>query len=269
MNCKISRNTYFCNNCGKSGHSYSQCSKPITSAGIILFNKTNNSRKYLLICRKDSLGYVEFLRGKYPLYNKNYIQNIINEMTVDEKKKLLENDFSKLWKGLWGDFYGVQYRTEERTAREKFNQLSEGILLFDDTFFSLKSLISNSDTNWDEPEWGFPKGRRNYQENDIQCALREFSEETGISKQNVKIIKNIFAFDEIFTGSNFKSYRHKYFLAYTKNMNIKTKIQKSEVSSIEWLTLDECKKKIRPYNLERLEVIENIEEVLNKYTLIL
>ena len=26
------------------------------------------------------MGYVEFLRGKYPLYNKEYIQNIINEM---------------------------------------------------------------------------------------------------------------------------------------------------------------------------------------------
>ncbi len=269
MNNKLSRNTYFCNNCGKSGHTYGQCSKPITSTGIILFHKVNLIKKYLLICRKDSLGYVEFLRGKYPLYNKNYIQNIIDEMTIDEKRKILENDFSKLWKDLWGDFYGVQYRTEEKTARDKFNQLKDGIVLFDETFFSLKSLTENSMTSWEEPEWGFPKGRRNYQENDIQCALREFSEETGISKQNVKIIKNILAFDEIFTGSNFKSYKHKYFLAYSRNINVKTKIQKSEVSSIQWLTLDECKKKIRPYNLERLEMIENIEKVLNKYTLIL
>ena len=27
--------TYFCNNCGKNGHSYNQCSKPITSLGVI------------------------------------------------------------------------------------------------------------------------------------------------------------------------------------------------------------------------------------------
>ena len=84
----------FCNNCGKTGHSYNQCSKPITSNGIIAFTKIGNNIKYLLICRKDTLGYVEFLRGKYPLYNKDYIQNIINEMTVQEKANLLTKDFA-------------------------------------------------------------------------------------------------------------------------------------------------------------------------------
>lgn len=263
------KNNNFCNNCGKLGHLYGQCSKPITSTGIILFNKIKNKKKYLLICRKDSLGYVEFLRGKYPLYNQNYIQNIINEMTISEKEKILNFDFSKLWKELWGDFYGSQYKSEERNAKEKFKQLKEGILLFDDSFFSLSTLIENSTTDWQEPEWGFPKGRRNYQESDIQCALREFSEETGISKLNLKIIKNIMPFDEIFTGSNFKSYRHRYFLAYTKSTHIKSKIQQSEVSKINWLTLDECLQKIRPYNLERKQLIQNTEKVLNKYSLIL
>ena len=32
----------FCNNCGKTGHSYNQCSNPITSLGIITFNKHKN-----------------------------------------------------------------------------------------------------------------------------------------------------------------------------------------------------------------------------------
>ena len=49
-----------------------------------------------MICRKDSLGYVDFIRGKYPLYNKRYIQNIINEMTIDEKSKLLRLSFKDL-----------------------------------------------------------------------------------------------------------------------------------------------------------------------------
>ena len=30
-----------------------------------------------MICRKDSLGYVDFMRGKYPIFNKSYITNII------------------------------------------------------------------------------------------------------------------------------------------------------------------------------------------------
>ena len=64
----------FCNNCGKSGHLYHQCKKPITSNGIILFRKTNGKFQYLMICRKDTLGYVDFLRGKYAIYNYNFIR---------------------------------------------------------------------------------------------------------------------------------------------------------------------------------------------------
>jgi len=263
-----SHNNQFCNNCGKIGHGYNQCSKPITSAGIIAFNKYNDTIKYLLICRKDSLGYVEFIRGKYPLYNKDYIQNIINEMTIQEKANLLTKDFDELWKNLWGDYFGVQYRTEEKTSRDKFNQIKEGIHLFDDSFFNLELLIQNSNTSWTEPEWGFPKGRRNYQENDITCALREFIEETGYQKNNIILVKNIIPFDEIFTGSNYKTYKHKYFIGYIGQAYNHKGFQKSEVSKMKWMNLEECINAIRPYNLERIELIKNIDKILHKYSLI-
>ena len=257
----------FCNNCGKTGHSYNQCSKPITSLGIIAFNKINVSLKYLLICRKDSLGYVEFMRGKYPLYNNEYIQNIINEMTIQEKTNLLTKEFDELWKNLWGDYFGVQYRSEEKNAKEKFYQIKEGVHLFDDTFFNLEKLIQQSTTNWTEPEWGFPKGRRNYQESDLHCALREFSEETGFPKSKLSVMKNVIPFDEIFTGSNFKSYKHRYFIAnsnYKENNNY----QKSEVSNIKLATIEECIELIRPYNLEKKEIIKKIDKTLNNYSII-
>ena len=76
----------FCTNCGKIGHLYHSCKKPITSLGVICFRKNKNRFEYLMICRKDSLGYVDFLRGKYPIHYKFYIQNLINEMTL--KKNL-------------------------------------------------------------------------------------------------------------------------------------------------------------------------------------
>ena len=59
-----SRTNQFCNNCGKQGHLFNHCKIPITSIGIICFNKTENMKnKFLMICRKDSIGYIEFLRG--------------------------------------------------------------------------------------------------------------------------------------------------------------------------------------------------------------
>ena len=116
----------FCNNCGKQGHLYHRCKKPISSIGIIAFRKSKKDPtkfEYLMICRKDSLGYVDFMRGKYPLFNKFYIKNIIDEMTIEEKNKLLTNNFKKLWELLWGNFIGCQYRGEEKMSNEKFTKI--------------------------------------------------------------------------------------------------------------------------------------------------
>ena len=45
---------------------------------------------------------------------------------------------------------------------------------------------------------------------------REWEEETGISKHDLMIIKNILPYNEVFIGSNYKSYLHRYFLALVK-----------------------------------------------------
>ena len=45
----------------------------------------NNTIKYLCIRRKDSLGYVDFMRGKYKICFPLHINNLINEMTNKEK----------------------------------------------------------------------------------------------------------------------------------------------------------------------------------------
>jgi len=76
-------------------------------------------------------------------------------------------------------------------------------------------------------------------------------------------------FEEIFIGTNYKSYKHKYFLAHTTELDSKylKNFQVSEVSKLEWKTLDECLKSIRPYNLEKKNLINQINKVLHDYKL--
>tara|TARA_B100001142_G_scaffold327786_1_gene386264 strand:- start:561 stop:1358 length:798 start_codon:yes stop_codon:yes gene_type:complete len=256
----------FCNNCGKTGHSFHQCKLPITSIGVISFKESGEGIQYLMIRRKDTLGYVDFLRGKYSLYNSEYIQNIIDEMTCNEKDKLLTKDFDTLWKELWGENIGIQYRSEERISRDKFVNLKNGVI-HNDKEYSLKSIIDNSSTGWIETEWGFPKGRRNYQEKDLPAALREFEEETGYSKYSLSIVQNIVPFEEVFTGSNYKSYRHKYYIAMMNDNAMGGEYQCTEVSKIEWKTFTQAKECIRPYNLEKIELLNNINKLLLEYRL--
>ena len=235
---------------------------PIVSYGIIVYTKINGETKYLMMRRKDSVGYIDLIRGKYILYFKNYLQNIINVMTNEEKEKLLKEDFKDLWNIMWGKNSSIQYRNEEKNAEKKLECLKLGINT-NHCYFNLESLIDNSKTNWEENEWGFPKGRKNYQEKDLYCALREFEEETGIPKNKINIVTNLFPLEEIFIGSNFKCYKHKYYLAYFKHENINlNNFQKSEVSKLEWKTKEECLNSIREYQYEKKEILDKVENIL-------
>ena len=262
----MSKSFNFCNNCGKTGHQFHSCKHPITSVGLISFRMFNNKLQYLMIRRKHSLGFVEFMRGKYPLYNYNYLLNIFNEMSVYEKEKIKNSSFDELWNYLWGDNVGIQYRGEEKTSREKYESLIIGIETKES--YNLELLINNSNTVWIEPEWGFPKGRRNFQEKDLNCALREFEEETGYLKSNVKLVQNIIPYEEIFTGSNMKSYKHRYFLGYIDpSIEMTNTFQETEVSEVKWLNYTECIEKIRPYNLEKINILNKVNKVLQEYSL--
>ena len=66
------------------------------------------------------------------------------------------------------------------------------------------------------------------------------------------------------TKQTAKEYIKKIMEIHRKEEEENTNYQKSEVSKIRWMSLDEASKIIRPYNLERIELLKNIEEQANK-----
>ena len=265
----MNKNTNVCNNCGKQGHMFHQCKLPITSYGIIAFRDSSEGLQFLMIRRKDSFGYIDFIRGKYSPYNLKQLLTIIDEMSTNEKKRILELPFDILWTEMWGDI-NIQFKSEEHASKKKFELLKEGIII-SEKVYTLKDIVEMSKTDWKETEWEFPKGRRNQKEKDLDCALREFEEETGILRNKLTIVENILPFEEMFIGSNHKSYKHKYFLALIDNLEPDKEdlnnFQITEVSKLEWKTVDKCLESIRPYNLEKKELIVNINKVLQEYRL--
>ena len=240
---------YLCNNCGNYGHLFYNCKKPITSLGIVCIRFTDKY-EYLLVQRKDSLGYVDFLRGKYNENNEFQLKNIIYEMTIEEKESIRTCTYKFLWEKLWNK---VNERYDSKNE-DKFNYIK-------------KNKIHLFNTNiWIEPEWGFPKGRRNFKEKDLDCGMREFEEETGYDKTFVNIIKNLNPFEEIFTGSNLKSYKHKYFLGkidYINSTDDKN-FQKNEIGNMGWFSYEDALDKIRIYNIEKIQLLTSIHHLLQK-----
>ena len=137
---KDNKSYNICTNCGNVGHEYKQCKEPIISWGIILV-KTNNDVKidnvvnnpsslesyefqegikvknykqlnsictymksinFLLIRRKHSLGYMEFMRGRYVKDNIDGITYLFQQMTPNEIEKIKTLSFDELWIDLWG-----------------------------------------------------------------------------------------------------------------------------------------------------------------------
>jgi 8-oxo-dGTP pyrophosphatase MutT (NUDIX family) len=244
------------------------CCLPITSNGIIGFRKNPETglTEYLMIRRKHTLGFIDFIRGKYSVYNRYYICNMIYQMTNAEKEMLKTMDFEDIWLLIWGKPANFShYKNEEIGSKEKFSQLRHGI----HGQYTLADLVDASTTKWEEPEWGFPKGRRNYNETDLDCSIREFNEETGFKLSKTGVIQNISPFEEIFCGSNYKSYKHKYFLTYMDYESSEPVLQESnEISDIRWKSYAECIASIRPYNLEKKRMLSNIDILLKKTMLV-
>ena len=254
----------YCKNCGKKGHILRNCKESITSLGIIAFKKNKNKIEYLLIRRKNSIGFVEFISGRYNLNNIDYLYKIFNEMTIHEKNLILKKTFNYLWGIVWQNTYGKKYNT----AKYKFNKIKKGYLI-NDLNVKIENIITKSNTNWIEPEWGFPKGRRNYYETDFQAANREFIEETNIKKNEYKIVNN-FTYIEEYKGSNNKIYKHIYYLAKYKGngpLLLTNKHQKCEISELGFYSYTDCLGKIRKYHEDKIKVLTKIHYYLinNKY----
>ena len=71
----------------------------------------------------------------------------------------------------------------------------------------------------------------------------------------------------MFTALNYKSYKHKYYLGYIEKKLENAQFQESELSDMRWFNYNKIKEILRPYNYEKLEIIEKINKLLNDYRL--
>jgi len=226
------------------------------------FNKIDY--EILLVQRKFTIGYIEFLRGKYQTTNFKYLNKIIDIMVDDEKKNILEkNDFDILRDELGMNKRNKLYINEYEESKKKFNYLKKNKLLED---------LFKVNNNWTETEWGIPKGRRNNYENNIECAIREFLEETGIKRNDLIVYKNVIPLEEIYTGINNMKYKHVYYLATIKNeekymdnlqVDITNYEQFSEIRKINWFNLKNSTEVIRPYYYSKINTIKKAFQIIN------
>jgi len=215
---------------------------------------------------------MEFIRGKYDLNNIDYIKQLFTDMTCDERVLIMSKTFQELWNHVWYQQFVVQRHTNEYNfAKAKFEALQVGFYLHN-VFVDINQLIKDTESLYNEPEWGFPKGRRRIKEDDVTCALREFVEETGCPRSEISIQTSIPAFEEVFFGTNHILYRHVYYIGKVKydgkkvlDVNKNDINQVREVRAIEWFTYDEILDHIRIHNKERKQIFIQVHKLLTSH----
>ncbi len=285
-----------CTNCNRLNHDYKECKEPITSWGIILVNLSHidkkdlehsainlksrfftiyprnykeledlsnymNSIRFLLVQRKHSIGFMDFVRGKYKLDNIDQINSLFSHMNKNEIELIRKKTFDELWHEIWNnDQQRINnLKREYSHAKTQFDKLRD----HEDTELNLDFYVNNVTPLYSFNEWGFPKGRRDKNESTIECALREFSEETEIGIDKIKIIENIEPIEENLVGTNGVPYRHIYYVAEVQDDILPSILNNNETGGIGYFNFNETGELIRDYHIEK----KNVLRILHMYYL--
>lgn len=241
---------------------------PVLSVGMVPFYVDTSGLRVMMIRRKVTVGFMDFVRGKYSVANIHRLVALIDTMTLIEKELILSGTYTEMWAKAWGEGHsGGAYRLEAEQANGLLETIRRGVSLGGE-LVALEGLVKQSTTSWTEPEWEFPKGRKNFQEKDIDCAYREVAEETGLHRCNFDVVRNISPIEETFIGSNLKSYKYRYYLANVSDSSADlSKFQKSEIGDARWFSCDEAIDVIRSYHIEKQRVVEQVRKTLESVQL--
>lgn len=217
----------------------------------------NDNIQFLMVQRKHSLGYLEFMRGRYTMDNYNSLVHLIEQMSPNEIADITNKDFDYLWNNLWdlNNIKNKNHHKEYIQSKQKFYQIK----------LNYPTIFSDTVPLYNFNEWGFPKGRRESYESDLLCAIREFEEETNLGEENYTIMDKCKSIRENLTGTNGVHYAHNYFLSIINN-NIGNKDDTNrEINQTKVLNIVECLDRIRPYHKNKIRIIKHIYMVINDF----
>lgn len=234
------------------------------------YNKKVQQLEVLTIHKRPSFAYVEFVMGKYERSRDASILTLFNKMTSEEKLDILSLDFGKIWYRIY--LYDPEFNRRMEDAgkqvstapdinagdRHKYylthkNRFERNFLA--DKGRRLRTLLNLSHSS--ETIWEFPKGRKAFsEERDLNCAIREFEEETQLTPEHYRILPET-PITTVVQDAH-KRFISTYFVAllqpkyeprfpsdrlgyYRKSVNIKLNYnnphQVSEVLSLQWVNL--------------------------------
>lgn len=251
--------------------------RPITSYGFICLKFINNKAHILLIRRKHSYAFVNFVLGKYDINDLYGINKLFREMTDEEKDKLRDWKFSDLWNDIWNAPETRKCLIKKYgPAKERFINIRNGIYINPDynqrrtMFIKLENFIKFNKSKFIEPDWGFPKGKKEKGEQSIDCAKRELFEETNLKENDDYIhLDKIYPLFEQYHGTDDRLYKHIYYVGII-NQDVGVYIdqnnphQQSEIGDIGFYDFDTTLRLLKGNNRQKQKMLYKLIEILDR-----
>lgn len=152
----------------------------MSSYGVACFRHIpGNGYEVILMKRRYTYEFRIFVYGDYkyngPNISMQYMSSLLSRMTVDEKLLIMTWDFNRLWYKIWLTDVGVPDNLREK-FENMYNAIGKTVLV------NMIESSASADTIWE-----LPKGRMDTLESEVECANREFVEETGIPKHKYNL----------------------------------------------------------------------------------
>ena len=271
-----------CIKCGAEGHANRTCREPVTSYGIIIYRHAKegelkgrlhpfvqspcnrhteppnfhqrpcreNEILFYLVERKDTIGFLNIVQGNY---NETTLRYAVDQLTCEERLKLRVMPFETLW-GIAGT-----RKKDMQYCKNRFQQTDWA------------AYLDRTQCLYREGDFLMPKGRLQYHESVMRCAIREFSEESGYPEDAVELLR-MKPYQETFTGPDAKLYRNVYFVGRLKDtarvtVNLGDDVaQSKEVRNMGFFNIVECQALIRNYHYMKKHILMSVYRSLAEQT---
>lgn len=199
--------------------------KEKTSVGVMCLRRSGGRIEVLLVRKRYTYAYNTFIHSGYK--TDADAVDLLDNMTVDEKLELESLNFQQIWGRVW---------RSEKQAHYGHNNAAFASRFLVDGGRKLKQLIARSKSA--RLLWEPPKGHRNRDETELDAAIREFNEETGMTKRDYLITGGVSAYS--YVDNNIR-YLMKYHIAVASGgapahpeIDFKNEEQVNEISDIKW-----------------------------------
>lgn len=202
------------------------------SVGVACTRFTPTGMEILLVKKRYTYAFNKFVNGRYRSEDRPGLIAMFDGMTADEKLDILSLNFTQIWYRIW--LNNSQKISSFYSAKSKFENT-----FMADGGVKLKYLMSRSQ-KFGSLVWEIPKGRKKSKnESDIHCGLREFTEETSVTKKQIKLMPDNTQYSYISDGTKY-TFIYYFALARTHidpHISLTNKTQVGEIIEIKWMNL--------------------------------